>query len=333
MKAWVLQNVGTFEYKEKDLPEICEGEVLIKVEACGICGSDIPRIYRDGAHVMPLVPGHEFAGTVMHAQDTSLVGKRVGVYPLIPCFKCSACKKGRHEMCKSYSYLGSRRDGGFADYVAVPEKNLIELPDNVSFLQAAMLEPMAVAVHAIRRLKIKKEDRIMVCGLGTIGMLIVMLLKSMGYSNIFVRGNKEFQKKTVCELGILEENYNSEIDTVDVFFECVGKNETVSLAVDMTSAGGSICMVGNPASDMIFDKNTYWKILRNQLNVTGTWNSSFFDKGVFKESDWEYVVNTLSEGKIAPEKLISHTFDMKEINKGMEIMRDKSEDYLKIIGR
>ena len=156
MKALVLNDVGKLTVKDVPVPKVGDDEVLVKVGACGICGSDIPRVYRDGAHVMPLVIGHEFAGTV--AED----GRRVGVFPLIPCMKCECCRNRKYEMCSNYSYLGSRRDGGFAEYVAVPKWNLIDLPESVTMEQAAMLEPMAVAVHAIRQVKPSADDTVVV---------------------------------------------------------------------------------------------------------------------------------------------------------------------------
>ena len=144
MKAWVLHGVNDIKYEEREKPEIREGEVLLKVEAAGICGSDIPRIYDTGAHVHPISPGHEFAGTVVKSVDTTLVGKRMGVFPLMPCRSCDMCQLEKYEMCRKYNYLGSRCDGGFAEYVRVPVWNLIELPDEVTFEQAACLEPLAV---------------------------------------------------------------------------------------------------------------------------------------------------------------------------------------------
>ena len=114
----------------------------------------------------------------------------------------------------------------------------------------------------------------------------------------------------------------------DVFFECVGKNETLVQAVNQTSFGGRVMLVGNPYSDMHLAKGIYWKILRNQLMVTGTWNSSFTqDAG----DDWNYVLDRISQGKVKPEKLISHRFLMDELERGFHIMRDKTEDYVKVM--
>lgn len=348
MKAWVLHGINNIIYEDVDRPDIQGNEVLVAVKAAGICGSDIPRIYQNGAHCHPLIPGHEFAGQVVEIgkmTDERWKGKRVGIFPLIPCGECISCQMKKYEMCRNYSYLGSRQDGGFAEYVAVPEWNLIELPDNVSYKEAAMLEPMAVAVHAIRRVKPKKEEKIAVCGLGTIGLLLLMILlggTDIDVKKIFVIGNKEFQKQQALLLGIPEDNYvdcrgenvkewmlqKTDGIGVDVFFECVGRNETVSEAIDLSAPAGRICFVGNPASDMKFDKNVYWKILRNQLTVTGTWNSSFDHD---PEDDWNYALKLLERGSIEPEKLITHIYPLKYLEEGFYIMRDKIEDYIKIM--
>ncbi len=260
MKAWVLYDIGAIHLEEADRPEPAENEVLVAVKAAGICGSDIPRIYRTGAHVHPLIPGHEFAGQVVRLGkkvDERWQDQRVGVFPLIPCRNCPPCRKQHYELCRGYSYLGSRRDGGFAEYVTVPEWNLIRLPDNVSYRQAAMMEPMAVAVHAMRSAIPDDADRgmpIAVCGFGTIGILLAMFLIEAGYSNLYVIGNKDFQKRTALALGVGAEHFYDNREGgaqgwltaqtggagVDVFFECVGKNETVAGAVMGTAPDGTV---------------------------------------------------------------------------------------------
>lgn len=350
MKAWVLHDVDKITLDEVDVPTPGEGEVLLKVRAAGICGSDIPRIYETGAHNMPLIPGHEFSGEVVTVGanvSREWVGKRVGVFPLIPCRKCRPCLERRYEMCRGYSYLGSRRNGGFAEYVAVPEWNLIELADNVSFEEAAMTEPMAVAVHSIRRVAPQTKDTVVVYGLGTIGEFIVMFLMERGIDNILVIGSKAFQRETVIRLGIPEENYcDGKTEDVkawimehtggygaDVVFECVGNNVTVENAIDIAAPAGRVCMVGNPHSDINFEKNIYWKILRHQLVVTGTWNSAYYgsaDEECYKD-DWHYVMERLSKSAIRPSALITHRCSMDTLENGFKIMRDKTEDYVKIM--
>ena len=210
MKAYVLEGPGRLCFKDVPVPEPRPDEVLIKVMAAGICGSDIPRICRTGAHRHPLIPGHEFAGIVERTGSEvseHWIGKRVGVFPLKPCFSCSCCRKGQYELCREYDYLGSRCDGGFGEYTAVPEWNLIELPDMVSFEQAAMLEPMAVAVHNIRRIGLKKEETALVLGLGTIGLCHLLFLMEAGQEQILAVGNRALQKRLAKEAGLPEEAY------------------------------------------------------------------------------------------------------------------------------
>ncbi len=350
MRAWKLEKIGQIRYYEDVRePELKDGEVLIRVKSTGICGSDIPRVYKTGAHNMPLVIGHEFSGVVektMSSEDAELIGKRMGIFPLIPCKTCPACLSKQYEMCSNYSYLGSRVDGGFAEYVAVPEWNLIELPEGVTYEQAAMLEPMAVAVHAMRQLQIHKYDTVLVCGAGTIGQLLVMFLLDGGIENVYVIGNKCFQKQVLMDMGLPEDHFfddksgdaaawiseKTNGQGVNAYFECVGRNKTAGQALSMVSAGGQVCFVGNPSGDMTFSQNDYWKILRKQLYIRGTWNSSYLgDDKEAEADDWHYVIARLKTGKIHPEKLITHKLGLNELEKGLTIMRDKTEDYIKIM--
>ncbi len=343
MKAWVLKDINDIGYEERRIPVPAPGEVLVRVKAAGICGSDIPRIYKTGAHRMPLIPGHEFSGIV---EDT---GKRVGIFPLIACGVCDPCRAGHPEMCRDYDYIGSRRDGAFAEFVSVPASNLIELPEEAGFEEAAMLEPMAVAVHAMRMAFGKDEEdpdeKIVICGLGTIGLLLLMFLTERGCKNIYVIGNKDSQRQRAEAFGIDEDRFCDSRKDEDgklikektggarMFFECVGKNECVRNSIDLAAPGGKVILVGNPYSDMMFEKETYWKILRNQLTVKGTWNSTFLkeDDPLREEDDWHYVLKRLKEKRIDPSRLISHRFDIADLEKGFLIMRDKTEDYCKMI--
>lgn len=344
MEAWVLHGINDIRLESVDRPRPLAKEVVVAVRAAGICGSDIPRIYRTGAHTHPLIPGHEFSGEVVETgskSNSSRIGRRVGIFPLIPCMNCDSCRKRHYELCRNYSYLGSRRDGGFAEFVTVPEWNLIELPDSVSYEQAAMLEPMAVAVHAMRRVAPRQNDTAVILGLGTIGMLMLMFLMDAGIENVIVVGNKEFQRQKVLQLGLKGNNYcDSRSQNVsewildrtggngaDVFFECAGRNDTFSQAVDLTAPEGRVCLVGNPYSDMALEKNVYWKILRNQLTITGAWNSSFTHDG---GDDWHYALERLGRKSVTPEALISHRFSLRGAGRGLAVMLNK-EDYIKVI--
>lgn len=375
LKAWVLYGANDIVFEDIAMPILRAGEVLIQVRSAGICGSDIQRVYETGAHTHPIIIGHEFSGIVVRVGETvdsGWLGRRVGVYPLIPCGECDCCRKGQFELCRNYSYLGSRRDGGFAEYAAVPAGSLVELPQGVSFEEAAMLEPMAVAVHAMGRVMPREPETVAICGLGTIGLMILMFLREAGIPKILTIGNKGFQRQAALKMGLAEEYFfdarKGNADQwiagmtagmgADVFFECVGRNETFLQAVNGTTPGGRVCLVGNPYSDMKLEKSVYWKILRNQLTLTGTWNSFYADalrgreilvEGENSEKeknsqnralklaaggygdDWQYVLQRLSEGKIRPTDFISHRFSLEELEQGFHIMRDKSEEYGKIM--
>lgn len=346
MKAYVLHGVNDLRYEDVPVPVPRAGNVLVNVMAAGICGSDIPRIYGTGAYFYPLIPGHEFAGVVTETgsgADGKWLGRRVGVFPLMPCGKCAQCQAQRYEMCENYGYLGSRDNGGFAEYVEVPAWNLIALPETVSFGQAAMLEPMAVAVHAIRRSGIAKEHSAAVCGLGAIGFLTILFLQELGCRKILAVGNKPFQKACALKTGLPEENFcdSAVQDTqgwimertggkgADVFFDCAGTNDTLSYALSGAAAGGAVQLVGNPAADMELSRALYSRILRRQLTIKGTWNSSFGHDG---KDDWHYVLERLGQGKICPERLVTHRMPFGELQKGFDLMHDKSESYVKVMG-
>ena len=388
MRAQVLYGIGNLKYTEIDKPVPKKGEALIKVNCCGICGSDVPRIYKTGAHNMPLIPGHEFMGIVEECPDEPiLVGKRVGVFPLIPCGRCEQCQKGYYEMCSDYNYLGSRCDGGFAEYVTAPIWNLVPVPDNVSDEEAAMLEPMCVAVHAAFRAGINLKEAentddgssIVICGLGTIGLLLAMFLKFTAYKNIFFIGNKDIQKEKLLEMGygpevICDVRYKDPIAFVmektggrgaDYYFECIGRSESYQQAVKCTAPLGTVMLVGNPASDMELSKEVYWKILRNQMTLLGTWNSSYKGRGITDFSgehngagkemggfsddpgdDWQFAIQMLTRRPIVtvkdsdgrqkkiefrPESIITNRFSLEEMEEGLNIMHKKSHEYIKIM--
>ena len=137
---------GTTALKTSQKPKAEEGYCVFKVKACGICGSDIPRAFNSKAYFYPLVPGHEFAGVVEDSTNATIIGKRACVFPVLPCEECAECKREEYANCVSYDYYGSRREGGMQDYLLVKEKNLVFLPDNVSFAAGAMI---LVAVHEL----------------------------------------------------------------------------------------------------------------------------------------------------------------------------------------
>jgi len=345
MKAYVLEGINQLEYKEIDKPSLSDGYVLVEVHAAGICNSDIARVFTTGTYHFPTIPVHEFSGKVVDAFDDlgkTWLGKRVGVFPLIPCKECTCCKDELYEMCSNYNYLGSRCDGGFAEYVAVPVWNLIELPECVSYQEAAMLEPASVALHAVRRLDLNGVSAVAILGLGTIGIIIAQWLHIYGVKTVIATGHSEKHGKMMKQVASYDYKYveahdDTDVDPimqltdglgVDAVLDCVATSDSLTEALACVKPGGQIVVVGNPRGDISIDKNSYWKILRKQIRLTGTWNSSFTHSDT---DDWNIVLKECANGNLHLKELITHELAFDELHKGLEIMRDKSEYRNKIM--
>lgn len=345
MKAYVLEEIGKLEYKETERPALKPEEVLVAVKYAGICGSDIPRIFETGTYSFPLIPGHEFSGTVVEAADKrneEWLYKNVGIFPLIPCKECFSCQKQEYEMCRKYSYLGSRCDGGFAEYAAVPVWNLLEIPDKMSLKEAAMLEPAAVSLHAVRKLELTEGCTAAVFGLGTIGGIITQWLAYYGVKNVLATGHRKEAGDVMKQAA--DENYQyrlaQETDTAewvlaetegqgaDIIIDCVGNSKSVMDALKSVRPGGQILEMANPAGDIFLNKNVYWQLLRKQVTLKGTWNSSFLHE---QSDDWNTVIQACCEGKLKLSALITHELPLFELPKGLEIMRKKIEYRNKVM--
>lgn len=334
MNAYVLHSIGNLQYEEVEIPQIpAEDWCIVRVKAAGICSSDIPRIFTKGTYHFPTIPGHEFSGEVYSVGSTQYnewIGKRVGIFPLIPCKKCIQCKNAHFEMCENYDYLGSRRDGGFAEYVAVPIWNLIEINDSIPFTTAAMLEPLSVALHAMNIAKIKEGDSVGIIGTGMIGISAAQWAKKIGASQVEVIGRNEDKRSLIenCGLDYYVSTAQDKDKTYDIVLEAVGTPTSVELSLNLSKPGGTIVLMGNPSGDILLSQNTYWRILRKQLTVKGTWNSAF--NGACA-SDWTTTVKALQNGDIFVDSLITHCFKQQDLTLGIKLMKAHNTPYCKIM--
>ena len=172
MKALVLHEIGKLTLDEVPEEPLRPGTVLVKIKACGICSSDVERVFINGTYHFPTIPGHEFSGQIVAVGDDvdeSLLGRRTCVFPMLPCFECPSCKKQQYAQCSHYDYFGSRRDGGYAEYLVVPTWNLVLFDDDLSYDVAAMCEPAAVGIHANGLANVQKGQSVLVIGTGMIG--------------------------------------------------------------------------------------------------------------------------------------------------------------------
>lgn len=324
VKSANLHAVNDLRYEETAFP-ICEDdEVIVKVKSCGICGSDISRVYSKGTYHFPTVIGHEFSGTVVSDKSGELENKNVVIFPLLPCFECESCKSGSFATCENYDYYGSRRDGGMTEYIAVKRWNLITMPENLSFDEGAMCEPVSVARHAAMKLGIKKGDSVFISGAGPIGLVAGQWAKSLGADRIYYIDIDERKIEFAKTLGF--EEYKDGIK-VDCAIEGTGYSEPLAKCLEALKPHGSIVFMGNPAGEITMSQKTYWCILRKELKVYGTWNSSYNDL----QNDWKESLLAMSEGKLNVKSLITHKYPLCKCNEAFEMMKNRNEFYNKVI--
>src|SRR5260221_7643159 len=291
MKALLLTTYKNLELADLPVPTPAPDEVLIRVAACGICGSDA-HVY-DGSsarRIPPIVMGHEAAGivesvgaNVKHFAE----GDRVTFDSTVYCGTCPNCLRGDINLCDNRQVLGVscgdyRRAGAFAEFVAVPARILHRLPDNLPFAEAAMLEAVAVAIHAVNLAHLQPTDTVLVIGAGTIGILTLQAVRAAGCKKVLVTDVDPDRPNIPKHLGATEtllsnENLQSKIlqltnhQGVDVALECVGRNETIAVAIDATRKGGTVVLVGNITPNVNLPLQ---KVVSRQIRLQGSCASS-----------------------------------------------------------
>ena len=301
-----------------------EGYALFKVKACGVCGSDIPRILDGKAYFYPITVGHEFSGIVEDSTNTVLIGKRAAVFPILPCGECEFCKKEEYANCVNYDYYGSRRDGGMQDYLLIKEENLVFLPDNVSYAAGAMAEPCAVTLHAAKKAQISAEDTVLVYGAGTIGLISAMWARHFGAKRVVVFDIDQKKLELARELGFDSVTDN---DKPTVIIEASGAGAALNDAIARVSAFGRVVIVGNASRDMTVSVANYSQILRKQISLFGSWNSNYKTD----DNDWSESIEAISKGYIDPERLVTHRLALDETDALLDLIGTKGKFFQKII--
>lgn len=259
MKALILKEVHRLSYEDFPEPEVGPGDVLVAVKACGICGSDVHGMDGStGRRRPPIVMGHEAAGVIARTgTDVALwkVGDRVTFDSTVYCDDCEYCRAGHINLCVNRRVLGVscedyRRHGAFADFVSVPQRILYRLPDALSFEHAAMVEPLSVAVHAVRRAGVAAGETAVVVGAGMIGLLLVQVLAAYGCSRVIAVDVYEEKLALAAKLGATQTKHSKDIRSsfhADHAFDCVGTDHSVDLTLSCVRKGGCVTLVGNIA--------------------------------------------------------------------------------------
>ena len=340
MKALVLEGYNKLVYKDVPEPLLHRDEVLVRVKACGICGSDVHGLDGStGRRIPPMIMGHEASGIIEKTGDDVKnwkSGDRVTfdstVYPLNDWFTL----KGMYNLSDNREVLGVspgtyKRDGAFAQYIAIPQHILYKIPENVSFEQAAMVEAVAVALHSINISGIKPGDRCVVVGAGMIGTFILKLLKLSGASKVIAvdinTNHLQQAKKAGADYTFLStepdlaEKIAALTDTrgADVAFEVVGRSETVNATIDTLRKGGTVVLVGNVSPKVEFPLQ---KVVTRELKVFGS---------CAIRGEYDVVLNLLETGKISVDDQISVVAPLSDGALWFSKLYRKDEDLNKII--
>ncbi len=348
MQALVLHGIGDIRYEEAPRPAPREGEALVRVAAAGVCGSDVPRVYVHGTYRFPLIPGHELSGIVEHLEGSPgahaapdlRVGQRVVVIPLVPCRRCAYCQVGAYAQCTAYDYLGSRSDGGFAEYVCAPQGNLLPLPEGVDLLDAALTEPAAVALHAIRQGQVQPGDTAAILGTGPIGMILAQWARNLGAGKVLLVDIDDRKLDMARDLRLGETLNARQSDPVawiqdvthgrgaDVVIEAAGSSITLEQALRIARPLGHVVIMGNPSGEVRLPQATVSQILRKELTIRGTWNSSFAQ---LPTNEWRVALDTLAAGRLDLHSLITHHVPLGQGIPALEMMRDQRAFYGRVV--
>ena len=326
MKALVLRRDKVLEIADVPLPEpLGPDSLLIRIAYAGICNSDIHRGFAGGAYHYPLIMGHEISGIVERTAAGSryAAGDRVVIYPLLPCRRCLPCQTGDYAQCLDYDYFGSRRHGGFAEYLYVPEANLLPVPEHVDLMHASLTEPCAVALHGTNHLDIRPGQNAAVFGGGPIGNMAAQWLLLRGAAPVFVVDIDPEKLALAQSMGLTPVGAGDPVRAIleatgglgaDRVVEAVGLPLTFLQAVRCAARFGQVVFLGNIRGQLEIGEKDVSSILRRELRIQGTWNSRFHPAG---HNDWTTVLEHMERGlRIA--ELISHTPTLDE---GPEVFR------------
>jgi 2-desacetyl-2-hydroxyethyl bacteriochlorophyllide A dehydrogenase len=326
MKVAQFERPHVLNVIAKPLRALSEGEVLVQVQACGVCGTDVHIVEGTSRSTPPVVLGHEYAGIVTDVAkgiSNVAVGQHVGIDPNISCGACFYCRRGLVHLCENLRALGVDIDGGMAEYCIVPVKQIYSLPPDMTPELSAFIEPVSCAIHGIDLARIKTGDTVVILGGGTIGLIMLQLARKAGASRLVVVEPLDHKRGLASELGADVVLNPTELDVqsaildltkvgADVVIECVGKPQTAELSLALVRRGGTVeffgvCSIGETIS--IEPNKVYFK----ELTIVGSYvNPHTFDRSIAM----------LQSGRVRIEKFQVDKFPLDGVHEALRYQRE-----------
>jgi (R,R)-butanediol dehydrogenase / meso-butanediol dehydrogenase / diacetyl reductase len=333
MKAliWIKENL--IEIRDIRVPHIRDNEVLIKVKYAGICGSDITVM--KGKHISakpPVILGHEFSGVVEKSNSKNFkIGDKVVVEPLIYCGKCEACNSGSTHVCRHLKLYGIHKNGGFAEFVKIPDGSIYKLPDEVTLLEGALVEPLSVAIHSIDMSGMKVGDNVLIAGAGPIGILCGILAQNFGANNVIITDISNFRLDIARKFGMISFNSKEANDFralinnitdncgVDICFECSGVPEVISQSLGFLAIKGTLVQVGIGKNNVEVDMKT---IAYEEQRIVGV--------RVYAKGDFNRAINFVASKKENLQEIVTNIIKFEDILEAFKLSENTGES-LKIL--
>ena len=339
MKASVCYKQNDLKTEDLPIPEISDNEVLIKMLACGLCGTDIQKIRGDSVN-KPTVLGHEVVGEIVKkGKNVSKfeIGDRVITAIHVPCFTCHYCNKGHYTICEQFR-TNNIDPGGFAEFIRIPELHLNHLThkvsNNVTDEEATLIEPIACCLHGLKQADIRPNDSVLIMGAGTIGILHAQLAKIKGANKVIVSDMSEFKLQKALKVGcdyainIKEKNIIDEVNKitdgqgVDVIVIAAGVSSLVADAVNMVRRAGKIIVFSG------FDKNKLVtldvsRFFKDEISIIGTYSVTPYE---FPEA-----LDLLEKRKLNTKEMITHVYPLNKLSEAIDISTNPEQPVLKVI--
>lgn len=332
MKAAVFHKANEIRIEEKETPSPDAGEVIVEVMAAGICGSDV-CFYQEGriggtVIKSPLILGHECSGRVAQSRSERFEpGDRVVIEPGFPCGTCGFCTTGNYNLCQDMEFLGTYpKDGTFAEYVAAPEDRVFRIPDNMSFQEAALVEPTAVAIQGVRRGRVNLGETVTIIGAGSIGLLVLQVARAAGASRVYMTDLEELRLRKAKSLGADEALNPAKEDAiekivelthnqgVDVSLEAVGSGPTINQAIRVARPGGRVVVIGTGKRPEL--EISVHAMISKELDLVGVWRYL---------RAFPTALSLISQGSVRPRAIITHELSFERIEEGLSLAAKKGE--------